>query len=109
MVGDDEGVRAFVDRAARIVPGVNALDDDRSLPRIANPPEVGPRHHRLRGGEKRQRQGPRAAVQLQHRPLRRAAQRLESGAHQERRGRSIGLRKQVGAGAEAGRRRRIGA
>src|SRR5262249_37545255 len=39
--------RAAVDRPAGIVRGVHALDDDRPGPRLADPFEVGPRHHGL--------------------------------------------------------------
>ncbi len=47
MVGDDDAVGSGVERLARVVRGVDALDEHRPVPGVADPAEVGPRHHRL--------------------------------------------------------------
>src|SRR6478672_11271752 len=46
MIGHDNRVRSRVDRAPCIVTGVDAFHDDRTLPGIAHPAEVLPRHDR---------------------------------------------------------------
>ena len=62
MVRDDERVGAGRDRLPRVFTGVHAFDDDRAFPQVADPPQVGPRHHRLRER--------RADVGVAHRPFR---------------------------------------
>ena len=42
MIGDGDGRGAFIDGAARVVAGQDALDDDGTAPVFANPAEVAP-------------------------------------------------------------------
>ena len=47
VVGDDDRVGAGVDDGARVVDRLDALDDDRAVPRLAQPGEVGDRDGRV--------------------------------------------------------------
>ena len=42
VIGDGDGRGAFIDRAARVIGGQNALDDDGTEPEFANPGEIAP-------------------------------------------------------------------
>ena len=42
VIGDGDGSCAFIDGAARVIGGQNALDDDRTAPEFANPGEIAP-------------------------------------------------------------------
>jgi hypothetical protein len=42
VIGDGDGGGAFIDRAARVVGGEDALDDDGTAPELANPGEIAP-------------------------------------------------------------------
>src|SRR3954451_14382424 len=57
----DDGIHTAIDRLARIVRGVHALRDDRTLPRLADPFEIIPADHRL--FERR------ADIRVRHRPV----------------------------------------
>ena len=46
MVGDDDGVRADVDRATRVLAGQQTLHEQRAGPTFADPLEIGPRRWR---------------------------------------------------------------
>ena len=50
MIRHDDRVGACIDRAARIVAGVHALDDDRTFPRVAHPAKILPRDDRAARG-----------------------------------------------------------
>ena len=62
MIRHDHRVRPFVDRFPRVVADVHTLDDDRTVPEVADPPQVAPRHGRLLER--------RADVRVQHRAVR---------------------------------------
>ena len=47
MIGDDHRVGSHIHSLPRVVADMNALDDDRTGPRFANPPEILPTDHRL--------------------------------------------------------------
>ena len=47
VVRHDDGLDSYVDRAPRVVVGLNALEDNRALPHASDPGEIAPRHDRL--------------------------------------------------------------
>ena len=48
VIGDDDGIGAFVHGPPGIFARLHALDDDRAAPHVADPLQIVPRHHRLR-------------------------------------------------------------
>ena len=61
MIGNDQRVRSRIHCTARVVSGMDAFYHDGSIPRLANPSEIIPSHHRLLER--------RSDIRVQHRSL----------------------------------------